>query len=119
MYQCYYHNFYRVLSRVCMAPFLKPSTAPTTAEHQEAYDELDDLLLDGLLSPECGWAIRQVKVLENKEKLKEMKSHLRAHFQGRLVHNWALLALCLKEVRDVQSIYGTGFHTGFLVVGGG
>lgn len=62
------------------------------------FDELEDMLSEGVLSSVCGWAISLEKVLVNKEKVKAVKSRLRSYFDGRFVSSWAFVALCLKEV---------------------
>ena len=79
-------------------PFSKPSIAPSTDQQQEAYEELEEMLNGGALSSMCGWIISMEKVLTNKDKLKEMKSRVQQHFEGRLVSNWTLLGVCLQEV---------------------
>lgn len=96
---CYSSSVYRVQSRVCVIPFTKPSISPTTEEQQLKFDELEDMLVGGELSSLCGWVIKQIAVLEDKEQFKEMRKTLRPFFQGRSVLNWTFVAICLKQVR--------------------
>ncbi len=93
---------YRVLSRVCVVPFTKPSISPTTDEQQDAFDDLDDILEGGLLSSVYGWVIQQRRVLEDKERIRDMKRQLRAHFAGRSALNWSLVVTCLQQVRWID-----------------
>ena len=79
-------------------PFSKPSIAPSNDQEQEAYEELEDMLCEGTLSSVFGWAISLEKVLTNREKIREMKSVVREHFEGRFASNWTLLAICIKLV---------------------
>ena len=79
---------------MCVVPFSKPSIAPSTDQEQEAFEELEDMLSEGTLSSVCGWAISLEKVLVNKEKVREMKSVVREHLEGRFASNWTLLAVC-------------------------
>ena len=83
---------------MCVIPFTKPSIAPTTEKQQEKFDELEDMLVAGELSSACGWAIKQMAILEDKEKFKAMRTTLRPFFQGRSVLNWTYVALCLQQV---------------------
>lgn len=96
MYHC------RVQSRVCVIPFEKPSIAPSTEERQDAFEDLEDMLADGLPSSAFGWAVAQKALLQDKEAIRDLKSRFRSHFQGRAVQNWSLLALCLKQVSNVK-----------------
>jgi hypothetical protein len=88
-----------VLSKVSIAPFLKPSIASIPDEQQQAYEELEDMLTEGMLSSVCGWAIKQEEMLLKQAEVKHMKALLRLHFQGRSATNWTFLAICLKQVR--------------------
>ena len=45
-----YHFIYRVQSRVCTVPFEGPTIAPDNEEAQDSFDELDDMLTDGVVS---------------------------------------------------------------------
>lgn len=93
------HYTCRVLSKVSIAPFLKPSIASIPDEQQQAYEELEDMLTEGMLSSVCGWAIKQEEMLLKQAEVKHMKALLRLHFQGRSATNWTFLAICLKQVR--------------------
>lgn len=108
-----YTIYCRVQSRVCKVPFQKPSTAPLDEDRQDAFDELEDLLADGLPSSAVGWAVAQKALLLDRDATRDLRSHFRSHFQGRAVQNWTLLGLCLKQVSDVKSEIAKvhAFHT--------
>ena len=39
-----------MLSRVCVIPFTKPIISPATDEEQDAFDDIEDMVQNGLLS---------------------------------------------------------------------
>lgn len=83
---------------MCIAPFKSPAIAPSSEEEQDAFDELDDILTEGSLSAACGWVVRLGQCLHNRGIVMEMCTLLRPHFPGRQAMNWALVAVCVKEV---------------------
>lgn len=88
----------RVQSHVCVVPFTAPRIAPTTESQQDSFDELDDLLTEGIFSSACGWVIQLCKVLQDRSVVRDMTREFRPHYSGRKAINWALLAVCVKEV---------------------
>lgn len=88
----------RVQSRVCIINFEGPSIAPINEIQQNQFDELDDLMSSGDLSASCGWVVKQGRLLQDRQLLREMITAFRPHYSGRKANNWAMLALCVKEV---------------------
>lgn len=84
---------YRVMSRVCVVPFLKPSITAATDRELDAFDDLDEMIEEGIPTQALGWIIRQKDYLHDNKEARDMKHRLKDTFQGRSLMNWAVVSL--------------------------